>query len=395
MSFARRLGLAGCALALGATFFLAWIAVAHLAVLAEEHAQVRSQRVAEGLALRVQRAVALGIPMDALAGVDAMFRQRLRESPDIEALALVDRDGRQLALHARDGGTVLPGGDLVAATVRTGDRVVGRLLLVRSEAGELPLLRQWGPLLAACVLLLAALAHEALRFTLARGRQAREAMLARAAAAVAEGDFAVRLPLLARRESDLRPQWLAAQLRQVRERHLRVRRLVQSLRQTEPDAERRAALDRTLEEANGADRFEDVDARPLDCSPGPQADARWYGLWLGIAPWLPPALLATGSTPSAAAAWVAGLAVAAAMAWHLRARHARFARIEWRQWLPAAAFGVACAGPGVWLVATAWLQPAIAWPRSATGSVLALWVALGCVTALVAGLRRREHAHAA
>jgi hypothetical protein len=388
----RRLALWGALLMLAACAVLAAAAVLQLQALSASEAQARAQLVAEGLAKRVQRAVSLGIPLDALQGVDTLFAERMADFPDIAALALQASDGRLLTLAGPAGATALPEGPRVEAMVLDrASRPAARLVLVRHEAALLRLMRPWMLPLLALALACATLAAESLRPALAAGVRRREAVVHAAAGAIAAGQLGVRLPLLRRREHDLRPQWLAAQLRQIRERHLRVSRLVQSLRRTEPDASRRALLDQALAQACGSDQFED--APPLPATTQAEARLRWHALLLACAAWLlalapvlwaGPQLRAWGPGHWAAAAalpFALGLLGAAVLA-----RGGQGGRAQPRRELAAGlATGLLFVGPGLFMTCVLALCPEAAWPKAWPGDALALWVCGGCLCSLLPG----------
>lgn len=266
---------AACVLAL-AGLILAAVAAHQIGQWRQSESATRGQLQVQALADRVQHALNLGIPLQRLEGVDAMFVQRLRENPDIQALALTQArafDGAALWLKTRadltDASSAsparsLPAGPQSVAQLTVEGQWVADLVLVRHEELIWPLLLAWGGPLMGLVLLGSLLATWGAAHSLARGWFRRRDWLLQHLQAAAQGQYGSVLSLYAAglraREFDPRPTWLLAQFRQVNEDYLRLRRLALSLRQTEPDAGRRALLDGVLQRATGDDRFMDFDA---------------------------------------------------------------------------------------------------------------------------------------
>lgn len=279
---------------------------------AQREAQQRAEIVAKELASRIERALALGIPLARLEGVEPLFDQHV-ETGQAVALALADPAGK--LLWQRPAGPQLPPGPQMKVPVQLAGQPQASVLLVWQEPGWPTLLRRWALPWLALAAALAALAAEALRHGWQRGPVARARAVAQASQRIAAGDFRQRPASLPRRDFDPRLTWLTRELRYANEQFLRVQRLVQSLRATEPEAERRMALDRALEEARGQDLFRDEHMpQPLHSRRLERSAARWRGVWLGTLAWALAALLWTWQ-PWGAAAPLALLALALGLAW--------------------------------------------------------------------------------
>lgn len=340
--------LAACTLAVTAASML------QLRAVARSEAQARAQIVADAVASHVQRAVTVGVPLRKLEGVEALFAQRMQTRRDIEALALVDLEHRPLWVRAQGGAAELPPGPRAVAAVSAGGTPVASVVLVWREPGAASLLSRWLLPVAALVAAIAVLAAEVLRYRLARGVQLRDARVGAACQRIRAGDFSWRFPSMRRHEFDPRTTWLSGEVRHVNELHLRVRRLVHSLRQTEPEAVRRAELDASLQRASGDEHFRGDDpAVVIGAHDGAHAASRFAGIVLALVAWAwcATAILLVharllGAGPAAACV-VAGLLLLAVPARHeLRRRATRAA---------ATGFGIGSLviGPGILL--PAWL----------------------------------------
>lgn len=262
-----------------AGLMLASVAAHQIGQWRQSEAATRGQLQVQALADRIQHALNLGIPLQHLEGVDAMFALRLRENADIQALALTQArafDGAPLWVKTRadlkqaspaSAVRGLPAGPQSVAQLTVDGAWVADLVLVRNEDHIWPLLAAWGLPLLALVVMGSLLATWGAARSLNQGWLKRRAWLHQHAQAAAQGRYSASLSLYAAglraREFDPRPAWLAAQFRQVNEAYLRVRRLARSLRQTEPDAGRRALLDGVLQRATGDDSFIDLEAGGL------------------------------------------------------------------------------------------------------------------------------------
>ena len=389
MTIARRLTLAGFALLLAAAALLGWSALHQLDALAGEEAQVRAELIAQALAQRVERAAALGIPLGSLQGVERLFADRMEDFDEIATLSLVDSSGRVLATHSRGGADAAANETLAPVVVR--NEAVARIVLQRRAPAIFTLAANWAPLLVALVAVFSLLASEALRHALARGPRSRNAVVASACGALRHGDFTRRLPLMRRRDFDLRPQWLSAQLRQAHERHLRIRRLANSLRMTEPDAQRRAELDEALALAVDGDQFAGMETSVMAAPDLSRPHARWWGLVLGLAAWTPAlfALLAASRAETwSLAQWGGNALLSALSAAVLAGLFLRRESGTWKQFVPALLGALLFAGPGLFMAAVVLACPQAAWPLELPGTLLSAWVAATCMAWLYATVRR-------
>lgn len=277
-------------------------------------ARARAELVASAVATRIQRALEVGIPLERLEGVDALFAVRMQASAEIAGLGLAATDGRMLHGRRRDGANALPDGPRVQVPVKLEGREVAQVVLVWRPPGAWSALRHWALPLLVYVLAFSCAAALLLRWRQERVIAPRERVLALACHAAAGGDYSPRIPLWARRQFDRRAAWLTAQLRHVNESQLRLWRLVHSLRQTEPDALRRAELDALLHNATAGDHFRgEGAATPVqpDLPAPPVPWLSWLTVALGVA--LPPwALLAPSAAPLDSRWLAGGFAVLAA-----------------------------------------------------------------------------------
>ena len=281
------LALVGLLLLLMATVFSAAVAMQQLRSIAHTEAEVRAQRVADSLAGRISRALSLGVPLEELVGVPALFGQRMQQTPGMTGLALVDTTERILWLQ-QPGQAVTerqPIPSNVQQPLPTGLRTVAPVYATAASSPSAWVVVLWqdsgtGSLLGKSLLPLlawpvaiAALAALVLQRSLHKGRMRRSAILAQAVGNVMSGNFSQSFPVLRRHDFDSRPAWLSAQLRHVNEQHLRITRLHHSLRQTEPDAAQRSALDTALALAGGAQIFQNTE-NPLALTPPGDVETR-------------------------------------------------------------------------------------------------------------------------
>lgn len=358
--------------------------VRQLRAVTQSEAQARAQLVADAVAAQVQRAVSIGVPLRKLEGVEALFAQRMQNRRDIEALALTDLDNRVLWARVQGGAKELPEGPRVVSPVAASGNPVAGVVLVWREPGVWSLLSRWLLPVAAMVAAIAALAAEALRYTLARGARLRDAQVVQACERIEAGDFGWRFPQGRRHDFDPRTTWLSAELRHVNELHVRIRRLVNSLRQTEPEAVRRAELDAALQRATADEQFRGEGPVPASLSvDSAAAAARWAGIVLALAAWVwactAGLLVHAGIVTAgvAAAVAVAGLALLGAPAW----RESR--RPSGRAFATGVALGALVLGPG--LVLAPWLAAGVKLGGSA--DLVAAAIAAGSIAMLSMGWR--------
>lgn len=291
---ARRFALRGLVLLCLVFLGLSWVAVHQLQGMAIQEAEGRARLVADGMAQQVQHAVQVGVPLNELVGVTALFEHRLQAFDDLLAASL--HDSRDQVLHQRARGKTGAAALAVQAPVTVSGIPVARIHVLWREPATATLLTLWAVPLVALLAFTGALGAEGLRYSLAGEVLHRERIVAAACSRIGAGDFAFRLPRLGRREFDARLPWLRAQLRHVNEQFERLQRLTQSLRRTEPEQTKRALLDEGLARVEGRDQYSQMPALVLSDLPSRAARARWRGLWLGLAAWLL-ALAGTGLQP--------------------------------------------------------------------------------------------------
>ena len=288
----RRFALRGLVLLTLAFLAVSWVAVGQLQTLATQEAHARAHLVADNLAAQVQHAVQVGVPVDRLVGVQALFDHRLQAFDDLLAVSLRDSAGQ--TVHERRRATGKAPGISLGAPVVVNQVPVAHIDLEWRAPKTSTLLLAWALPLAALLGFTAALAAEALRHSLARQVLRRDRLVDTACARIGTGDFTFRAPRLGRREFDTRLPWLAGQLRHIGEQYRRVHHLASSLRRTEPDLDKRAQLDRILADALGSDHFAQTLSAHPDERQAQAALRRWRGLLLGLAAWS--AMLAMGGT---------------------------------------------------------------------------------------------------
>jgi hypothetical protein len=350
---ATRLGIAALALLLLAACLLSTYTYEQLRDMRAASDRTRSQLMAQSLSLRVTHAVESGIPLRGLVGVEAMFQQRMASQPDIQAVALVLPDGKVLWQTTRDAGEA---GATAEVPVQVRGTPVATLRLALRDSGAAAFARATAALLLPAIALLALLAYLAARFSQAQGIELRNHAAWRARRAIAQGRYDSTVVLPQRRGFDLRVQQLGHAVRGVHEGLVRVRRLIASLRQTEPQHARRERLDQLLAKAESDDRFAEHGIAQVRVVAA-EAQAFWISLLVAMSAlalqtlWLR-GLHLQGETPwqwqgvaPATGASLAAFFVASAAAWSVT---------RWRRWpapavvLPACtallATALACAG---------------------------------------------------
>ncbi|MFI8619115.1 hypothetical protein ACIGHN_26775 [Acidovorax sp. NPDC077693] len=252
---ALRLGCIALALLLAAAAALAWNTYEQLRGMRQESERVRAQLMADSLSQRIGHALDIGIPLEGLVGVEALFNQRLGAHAEIQSIALLQGPGKVLWFVERERATKVATGTVADAPITVRGEPRGTVRLALQETGAGPFARSAATLLLPAVLLLAALAFLAARFSEAQGVKLRNHAVRLAMRAIASGRYDRSMVLPHRRGFDLRAQQLGHAVRGVHETLTRVRRLISSLRQTEPQAQRREYLDMLLAEAQGTHRF--------------------------------------------------------------------------------------------------------------------------------------------
>ena len=342
-SAALRLGWTALALLLLAASVLAWNTHAQLRGMRQESERVRAQLMADSLSQRIGHALDIGIPLDALVGVEALFNQRLGAHAEIQSIALLEGPGKVLWFAEREKTSREAAGTRADAPIMAHGQPQGFVRLTLRETGAGPFARSAAVLLLPTVLLLAALAYLAARFSEAHGVKLRDHAVRLAMRAIASGRYDRSVVLPHRRGFDLRAQQLGHAVRGVHETLTRVRRLIASLRQTEPQAQRREYLDMLLAEAQGNHRFAEYGLTQVRVVAA-QAQAFWVSLLISLsAMGLLGLALAASNAPfeavQAQAILLPGLftAAAALAAWITRGR----------RWPVLSVLFCACGGLGV------------------------------------------------
>ncbi|MEO5671727.1 MAG: hypothetical protein ABIR26_13620 [Ramlibacter sp.] len=348
--------------------------------------QARAQLVADALASRITRAVGLGIPLNRLEGVEALFLERMRSLSDVAAVTLQDAQGRILWIRLRgDGdGTGLPEGRSAKAPVKVEGVRVATVTLVWKETGIGTLMLRWLLPLAAVAAAIAAMAGLLLNRSWAGGAAARESLASAACQRIRWGDFGLRMAFLRRHDFDLRLPWLAGELRNLNEQYMRVCRLAQSLGKTEPDSERRAELEQLLRDTIGQDRFRGDGAQESLAVPGQQdARGRWHGATIAVAAWLC-AVLAQVVMPEAtarmpAAALLATVTLTGLLGFKLACRGACASAVT------GFTLGFVAPGPGLAIPLLLLASPDTYQRLGVAGDALLAWSALGSLGVALTG----------
>ncbi|WP_298208929.1 hypothetical protein [Acidovorax sp.] len=281
-SASLRLGCIALVLLLLAAAVLAWNTHEQLRGMRQESERVRAQLMADSLSQRIGHALDIGIPLDALVGVEALFNQRLGAHADIQSIALLQGPDKVLWSAEREQPARSANGTVADAPVMAHEALQGTVRLTLRETGAGPFARSAAILLLPTVLLLAALAFLAARFSEAQGVKLRNHAVRLATRAIASGHYDHSIVLPHRRGFDLRAQQLGHAVRGVHETLTRVRRLIASLRQTEPQAQRRERLDMLLANALGDHHFAEHGLRPVRVVAA-EAQSFWISLMITMA----------------------------------------------------------------------------------------------------------------
>lgn len=298
---ATRLGVIAMLLLVLAAAILVGLTHDQLRDMRQDSERTRAQLMAESLSQRIAHAVDIGIPLESLVGVEALFNQRLGAHPDIQSIALLQSAGQVLKSVDRDQQGHTAAGTAADAPVVVRGVMLGTVRLTLQESGAGAFARSAAALLIPTVLLLATLAFLAARFSEAHGPQLRNHAVRLAARAIASGRYDRSVVLPNRRGFDLRAQQLSHAVRGVHETLVRVRRLIASLRQTEPQAHRREYLDRLLADAEGSNRFAEhglVQIRVVAA----ESQTFWTSLLIALSAAALPGLLLSQTTATGTAA---------------------------------------------------------------------------------------------
>ncbi|CAN7190158.1 hypothetical protein [Acidovorax sp. LjRoot194] len=337
---ALRLGSVALVLLLAAAAALAWNTYEQLRGMRQESERVRAQLMADSLSQRIGHALDIGIPLDGLVGVEALFNQRLGAHAEIQSIALLQGPGKVLWFVERERSAKATAGTVADAPITVRGEPRGTVRLALQETGAGPFARSAAILLLPTVLLLAALAFLAARFSEAQGVKLRNHAVRLAMRAIASGRYDRSIVLPHRRGFDLRAQQLGHAVRGVHETLTRVRRLISSLRQTEPQAQRREYLDMLLAEAQGTHRFADHGLTQVRVVAA-EAQSFWTSLLMTLAAM---ALLGLAASASSAVADIAPLHFALLPAAFIVAATVAAWITQGRRWPVLSVLFSACAG---------------------------------------------------
>jgi hypothetical protein len=397
-SSAIRLGGVALVLLVLAAAILVGLTHHQLKDLRQDSERTRAQLMAESLSQRIAHAVDIGIPLEGLVGVEALFNQRLGAHPDIQSIALLQGAGQVLKSVDRDPQGQTAAGTAADAPIVVRGLTLGTIRLTLQKTGAGAFARSAAALLIPTVLLLATLAFLAARFSEAHGLQLRNHAVRLAARAISSGRYDRSVVLPNRRGFDLRVQQLGHAVRGVHETLVRVRRLIASLRQTEPQAHRREYLDRLLSEAEGSNRFAEhglVQIRVVAA----ESQTFWTCLLIALSAAALPGLLLSQMTATASVASSPALQATVTYSLWLAAAASAGWIAQHRPWPALSVLFTACAALGAMalLLATGSLAPL--GEREALHAT-ALWCGAFAGAVLVAcssveqATHRQGHAHA-
>lgn len=238
--------------------------------------KIKGRQAAVSLAASLARAYEAGIPFDSLVGLDALVATRQNANPDIQGVfartsaGLVLHQSGKLTEKKQKGGAA----ETILEPITANGVEVGIVTVLVRE----PLLYHsiGAPLVVIAILLLcgSVLLRECAAFGLFRGVETRADAVERMAMQVSRNDFTtVVIPAIIS-SGDAASSMLANRIRSVNEKFLRLRRLVHSLRNTEPDPMARQELTNILVQAEKGARF--AEGKPVVVRLGTVvSDARW------------------------------------------------------------------------------------------------------------------------
>jgi hypothetical protein len=134
----------------------------------------------------------------------------------------------------------------------------------------------WPPLvlIAACVLVILLILREALRQSIRRGPLLRDLASASMVDRLVLQDVSMTVREALRRPHDERASMLGSRALELNEIYFRLRRLIESLIQTEPEADQRTRLERLLKDSHGGARFSTGTPKEVRLS-AVEVDIRW------------------------------------------------------------------------------------------------------------------------
>ncbi|WP_129781729.1 hypothetical protein [Peristeroidobacter soli] len=229
----------------------------------QEH-RATAQIALQSVAASVARASHLGVPLDRMVGLEDLIRSRVTAASGLASLRLLDHGD---TVVWRDGKHT----NGQAGTLEAPIANVGKLQADFVPPSDLPVFLRLAVVVIGVAIGLAIPLLELARL-LDVGRDGfNAAHLLRQSEAVRRRDFRVTWKLSAANAGDGRLSLLRDQVFLLNERYQRVARLIDSLRRTEPDADKRTEMGTLVAELCARFRFADG-GRPCDRRAWPDAD---------------------------------------------------------------------------------------------------------------------------
>ena len=275
----RPLALSGFILLVLALF---WLSAPSFERLREERAaaaSIRATLVAGEVARQLGNALQLGIPLSRLAGVSELFSQTCKRNPGVISVAFFDDRGQLLQRFPDEPASA--SAPAATAKVNDGKEVRGRIEVRFAPVTGGDLLLEIAALILSTAALGGTLAMLLLQHATASGPKVRDRATTLLCAEINAGRFDAAISQLPLRDFDKRPQWLARRLRDLREKHARLTRLVDSLIGTEPSATGRERLHALRRDCEDGITF--GGGKPRVISPfSPEESPKWMMLMLSM-----------------------------------------------------------------------------------------------------------------
>lgn len=232
--------------------------------------KIKGQQAAASLADAIGHAREVGVPFESMVGLNELVVARQSANRDILNVAAETSNGA--VLHK--SGQVERGDEKVIAPILANGKDIGKVTVwlrkpVWYDSVASPLVVLLILLLSGCIIL-----REAAAFSMFRGIETRASAVERMSKQIREGDFYTVIVPAANHPDDPAASLLANRIRALNEKYLRLTRLVESLRNTEPDPVERRLLANINREAQAGVRFADGKPTPVRLS-AVVSDARW------------------------------------------------------------------------------------------------------------------------
>lgn len=232
--------------------------------------KIKGQQAAASLADAIGHAREVGVPFESMVGLNELVVARQSANRDI--LNVAAETSRGAVLHKSGQGET--GDEKVIAPILANGKDIGKVTVwLRKPAwydsAASPIIVFLILLLSGCVLL-----REAAAFSMFRGIETRASAVQRMSRQIRERDFYTVIVPAANHPDDPAASLLANRIRALNEKYLRLTRLVESLRNTEPDPAERSSLANINREAQAGVRFADGKPTPVRLS-AVVSDARW------------------------------------------------------------------------------------------------------------------------